>query len=71
MAGGEELDARQARAERVMLGLRTIGGLEPPAGFDAVLARLQRDGLVERRGARVAPTRRGLDLHNQIAMAVL
>jgi oxygen-independent coproporphyrinogen-3 oxidase len=71
VAGGEELDVRQARAERVMLGLRTVGGLEPPAGFEGVLEGLARAGLVERRGGRVAPTRRGLDLHNQIALAVL
>jgi oxygen-independent coproporphyrinogen-3 oxidase len=71
VAGGEELQARQARAERVMLGLRTIGGLEPPAGFEDALDGLLRAGLVERRGDRVAPTRRGLDLHNQIALAVL
>jgi oxygen-independent coproporphyrinogen-3 oxidase len=71
VAGGEELDVRQAQAERVMLGLRTVGGLEPPAGFDEVLDGLLRAGLVERQGERVAPTRRGLDLHNQIALAVL
>jgi oxygen-independent coproporphyrinogen-3 oxidase len=71
VAGGEELQGRQARAERVMLGLRTTGGLEPPAGFENVLDGLLRAGLVERHGERVAPTRRGLDLHNQIALAVL
>jgi putative oxygen-independent coproporphyrinogen III oxidase len=71
VAGGEELRGRQARAERVMLGLRTTGGLEPPAGFEEVLDGLLSAGLVERRGERVAPTRRGLDLHNQIALAVL
>jgi coproporphyrinogen III oxidase-like Fe-S oxidoreductase len=71
VAGGEELDVRQAQAERVMLGLRTVGGLEPPAGFDGVLDGLVRAGLVERQGERVAPTSRGLDLHNQIALAVL
>ena len=40
-------------------------------GFEDVLEGLQRAGLVQRRGERVAPTRRGLDLHNQIALAVL
>jgi oxygen-independent coproporphyrinogen III oxidase len=71
VAGGEELDVRQARAERVMLGLRTVGGLRPPAEFQDVLEGLRRAGLVERRGEWFAPTRRGLDLHNQIALAVL
>jgi hypothetical protein len=28
-------------------------------------------GLIDRRNGRVAPTRRGMDLHNQIALAVL
>ena len=71
VAGGEELDLRRAQAERLMLGLRTVGGLKPPAGFEEALEGLRRGGLVERRGDLVAPTRRGLDLHNQIALAVL
>jgi len=54
-----------------MLGLRTAKGLTPPRGFDDELRRLQRDGLVQRIDGRVVPTRRGLDLHNQIALAVL
>jgi oxygen-independent coproporphyrinogen-3 oxidase len=71
VAGSEELPAPRALAERVMMGLRTVAGVEPPPGFEAPLADLQRAGLVERRGDRVVPTRRGLDLHNQIALAVL
>jgi oxygen-independent coproporphyrinogen-3 oxidase len=71
VADGEELGARQAQAERVMLGLRTVGGLEPPNGFDRALEDLLRAGLVERHANRVLPTRRGLDLHNQIALALL
>ena len=71
-AGSEALEPRLAAAERVMLGLRTTAGLAPPAGFEAVLAELAGAGLVERREAGVwAPTRRGLDLHNRIALAVL
>lgn len=54
-----------------MLGLRTAAGVEPPAGFEAPLRRLEEAGLVVRRGGRYAPTRRGLDLHNQVALAVL
>ncbi|HEV2415595.1 MAG TPA: radical SAM family heme chaperone HemW [Candidatus Dormibacteraeota bacterium] len=70
-ADGEELDARAAAAESLMLGLRTESGLIPPAGFEPELERLERDGLVLRTDGRVVPTRRGLDLHNQIALAVL
>jgi hypothetical protein len=54
-----------------MLGLRTVRGLRPPAGFERELADLERLGLVRRRGGWVSPTRRGLDLHNQVAMTVL
>lgn len=68
---GEDLDPRLVRAERVMLGLRTMRGLHPPAGFERELGELEVAGLVRRRGRWVSPTRRGLDLHNQIAMAVL
>jgi hypothetical protein len=45
--------------------------MEAPAGFDDELERLNRAGLIEWSGGRVVPTRRGLDLHNQIALAVL
>ncbi|HSR23995.1 MAG TPA: coproporphyrinogen III oxidase, partial [Candidatus Eisenbacteria bacterium] len=67
----EELAPERARAERVMLGLRTTAGLEPPAGFDEALGVLEQAGLVARAGSRYAPTRRGLDLHNRIALEVL
>jgi putative oxygen-independent coproporphyrinogen III oxidase len=70
-ADGEELDRRKAAAEILMLGLRTAEGVAVPAGFDAELSRLQKAGLVQRTDGRVLPTRRGLDLHNQIALAVL
>jgi len=70
-ADGEELGERKAAAESLMLGLRTIEGMAPPAGFEVELDGLARAGLVQRIGGRVAPTRRGLDLHNQIALAVL
>ena len=70
-ADGEELDHRKAVAESLMLGLRTIDGVSAPPGFDNELARLQKAGLVQRLDGRVIPTRRGLDLHNQIALAVL
>ncbi len=70
-ADGEELDPRKAVAESLMLGLRTADGMTAPAEFDSELARLQKSGLVRRVDGRVLPTRRGLDLHNQIALAVL
>ncbi|HKW06092.1 MAG TPA: radical SAM family heme chaperone HemW [Candidatus Dormibacteraeota bacterium] len=70
-ADGEDLDPRKTAAESLMLGLRTAKGMTPPPGFDDELGHLQRDGLVERVDGRVVPTRRGLDLHNQIALAVL
>ena len=71
MADGEELTARTAAAESLMLGLRTVDGMDAPPGFEHELDQLVRDGLIERRNGRVAPTRRGLDLHNQIALVVL
>jgi oxygen-independent coproporphyrinogen-3 oxidase len=71
MADGEELPARAATAEALMLGLRTVDGMDAPPGFEPELDQLVRDGLIERRNGRVAPTRRGLDLHNQIALVVL
>jgi oxygen-independent coproporphyrinogen-3 oxidase len=70
-ADGEELPPRKAAAESLMLGLRTVEGMAAPAGFDDELEGLNRAGLIERSGGRVIPTRRGLDLHNQIALAVL
>ena len=54
-----------------MLGLRTAEGMAAPPGFDRELNRLKRQGLVRRLDGRIVPTRRGLDLHNQIALAVL
>jgi hypothetical protein len=54
-----------------MLGLRTTSGVRPPAGFEEPLAELEEAALVIRQGERFVPTRRGLDLHNRIALAVL
>jgi len=71
IAGGEELEPRKARAEALMLGLRTAEGMSAPPGFQAELDQLAAAGLIERQDGRVAPTRRGMDLHNQIALAVL
>ena len=71
VAGSEDLDERKARAESIMLGLRTAEGMTAPLGFESELKRLAADGLIERVDGRVVPTRRGMDLHNQIALAVL
>jgi oxygen-independent coproporphyrinogen-3 oxidase len=71
IADGEDLPARKARGEALMLGLRTARGMPPPDGFDRELGELLQAGLIERRDDRVVPTRRGLDLHNQIALVVL
>ncbi len=71
VADGEELEEHKAGAEALMLGLRTAEGMAPPAGFDDELTRLASAGLIERIDGRIAPTRRGMDLHNQIALAVL
>jgi hypothetical protein len=54
-----------------MLGLRTAEGVAPRPGFEDELGQLARAGLIESVDGRVAPTRRGMDLHNQIALAVL
>ena len=70
-ADGEDLPQRKARGEALMLGLRTAEGMSPPDGFDRELGELLGAGLIERRNGRVVPTRRGLDLHNQIALVVL
>jgi len=71
MADGEELAPRKAQGEALMLGLRTAGGMEAPDGFDKELDELVQGGLIERHDGRIVPTRRGLDLHNQIALVVL
>ena len=71
LEGGETLPPRLARAERLLLGLRTTFGVRAPEGFDGALQGLAQAGLVTRAGEVVRPTQRGLDLHNQIAMALL
>ena len=68
---GEVLGPRQSAAERLMLGLRMADGVEPPDGFENELADLEAAGLVDWVGNRVRPTSRGLDLHNQVALAIL
>jgi oxygen-independent coproporphyrinogen-3 oxidase len=71
VADGEELPPRKARGEALMLGLRTAEGMPQPDGFDREVGELVEAGLIERRNGRLVPTRRGLDLHNQIALVVL
>lgn len=67
----EELDERKRDAEALMLGLRTAEGTAERAGFEKEMAELSAAGLIVREDGRVRPTRRGMDLHNQIALAVL
>jgi len=69
--GHEDLDARLVQAERLLLGLRTIRGVPRTPGFEVQLSRLASAGLVRLSPGWVAPTERGLDLHNQIALEVL
>jgi oxygen-independent coproporphyrinogen-3 oxidase len=71
VADGEDLPARKTAAEWLMLGLRTADGMVPPPGFDSELETLAAGGLIARVDGRIVPTRRGMDLHNQIALAVL
>ncbi len=71
VADGEELPAHKAAAESLMLGLRTAEGMAAPSGFERELAGLTAGGLIRQEDGRVVPTRRGMDLHNQIALAVL
>ncbi len=71
MADGEDLPARKTVAESLMLGLRTAEGMAPPEGFDDELGQLAAAGLIDMVHGRIVPTRRGMDLHNQIALAVL
>ena len=70
-ADGEDLAARKRMAETLMLGLRTAEGVAAPAEFESELDELAAGGLIARIDGRVVPTRRGMDLHNQIALAVL
>ncbi|GAC1659231.1 MAG: radical SAM family heme chaperone HemW [Candidatus Dormibacteraceae bacterium] len=70
-ADGETLGPRQTAAETLMLGLRSAQGMKPPAGFETALELLQRAGLIAWDEGRAHPTERGLDLHNQIALAIL
>lgn len=69
--GHEDLDGEVVQAERLLLGLRTVRGVARTKGFDPQLNRLAGAGLVRLSPGWVAPTERGLDLHNQIALEVL
>ena len=69
--GRDELDERKANAEALMLGLRTAEGTAVRAGFENEMSELISAGLIVREDDRVRPTRRGMDMHNQIALAVL
>jgi len=70
--GCETLDPRRTAAERIMLGLRTVDGLEVPRWFrDRNSLNLAAAGLVTPDGAPMSADTTGLALHNQVALAVL
>ncbi len=70
----DRLGARQISNERVMLGLRTLRGLDedlvPEEKRNEVEALVTR-GLAARRRGRIALTTRGLDLHSAVAERLL
>jgi len=80
--GTEILDARTLFEERLFLGLRLAQGVDveeaaratvgdvPEAVWEAA-ARLERDGLLVRRGSRIACTDLGLDFHSEVALRLL
>ncbi|HEV2952533.1 MAG TPA: hypothetical protein VG015_00395, partial [Candidatus Dormibacteraeota bacterium] len=68
---GEVLEPAKARAEATMLALRTTRGISVKQPIPKALRDLTGAGLLEVSGDRLVPTRRGLDLHNQIALALL
>jgi oxygen-independent coproporphyrinogen-3 oxidase len=70
-AGSEYLDPDRRAAEEVMLGLRTDSWTPVPGPLRGAIAGLADAALVEFDGERARPTIRGMDLHNQIALAVL
>jgi oxygen-independent coproporphyrinogen-3 oxidase len=66
----EELDPVQVGNERVMLALRTAGGLELarlPQGKEAEVDRLVAGGLARRWRGRLVLTRRGRDVHSAVS----
>ncbi|MBC7248448.1 MAG: radical SAM family heme chaperone HemW [Actinobacteria bacterium] len=72
VAGGSRLTERDARSERIMLGLRTSRGV--PAALLAgakALSDLERYGLVRREGSRISLTERGMLLSNPVIAEVL
>lgn len=65
----------ELESERFLTGLRLMEGVETtPAGetrFGEAIARFEREGLLERAGARVRLTRRGVMLSNEVFEAFL
>jgi len=64
MEGFENLTEEQLQLERLFLGLRTRRGVDESLlvqrpGASPVLLKLLASGIVERRGSRIAPTRKG------------
>jgi oxygen-independent coproporphyrinogen-3 oxidase len=66
----ERLGPAELRNERIMLALRTAGGIEAAALSPAQAAEAERlvgAGLAAMRRGRLALTRRGLDVHSAVA----
>jgi putative oxygen-independent coproporphyrinogen III oxidase len=68
--------------ERLFLGLRLAEGLDlevaaretigpVPPGVDAAIARLEAQGLVQRRGSNLRCTERGLDFHTEVSVQLI
>jgi len=58
--------AVDAIGERFYLGLRLTEGIEQKSGFEAVVERFVRDGLLEVVGGRLKLTNRGVLLSNEV-----
>lgn len=78
----EHLTRQERFAERLFLGLRLVQGLDLqtaasetvgaiPASTEAAIGPLVRAGLLEREGARLWCTERGLDFHTELAAKLL
>lgn len=66
-----ELNAQDAEEERIMLGTRMMNGIEPGAICPHKIERVLRLGLAELRDGRICPTEKGMELHNQLVLALI